>query len=240
MTIVPCSLAANDEPLEALKQQNPTLYNLFRQYDSLEKTLSKYASNQGFRSPFENLGVMIHEIIHISSATNAGFYLDGIFYEPYLEPSHWPNLKNTDVLLRLTANERSAITSIYMTATPNNNLGNIIDEINAYSQTHVFICRNEPGSIDKQRANLIGFLRVLEAYLRTSRTTDSKGYETFANDAQGAGALNTFVLKAWEALATCGAAVRTFRFPEAVQFIRYHQAIAAGTARSTKAPELRR
>lgn len=222
----PVTVAAETAMAEVLKVQNPSLYKLYREYEPLQKTLADYANRQGFRSPFENFGVVLHEMIHLKSVSNSGFFLDGIFYEPYLNASHWPNLKNADVAIRLLPSEKSLITSVYFQTTPDNNLGNIIDEINAYSQTHIFICRNEPQSIDKQRVNLVGFLRVLEAYLRILRITSPKEYEKFVNDAQGAGAVDTFVLKAWEALASCGAPIATFRFPEAVQFIRYHQTIA--------------
>jgi len=223
IVLSPNGLAINSDPVDLLKVQYPNLYSLYDRFPSLRSTLAKYASAQGFRAPIVNLATQIHELIHVESSIRQGFFLDGEYFEPYLNPDHWPKITNAEIRPQIRPEEQSVIVSVYMANTPNNGLGNIIDEINAYSQVHEFICKNESQSIQKQRENLVGFLRVLEAYLRTLRTMDRESYERLVDDAQGAGAVETFVLKAWEALAKCGLEIPKFRFSEAVTFIRYHQ-----------------
>lgn len=192
------------DPIHALKQQEPGLYRLFLESNEYAKQLVGYANQQGFRQPFENLGTAVHEMIHIASAIHAGFFIDGVYYEPYLRSNAWPGLKNSDVGNFLLPEERSLISSVYLPNTPKNNLGNVLDEINAYSHVTGFICRNEPASAGKQVHNLTGHMFLLEAYLRAARTRLPEDYLKLGASRESRGAIETLYTRAVDALKACG------------------------------------
>ncbi len=192
------------QPLEALRQQAPALHKLYVENSSYAAQLGEYASRQGFRQPYENLGTVVHEMIHVASAVHDGFYIEGIYYEPYVHREAWPALTNSDVGKYMVAEERGVISSVYMPNTPKNNLGNVLDEINAYSHVAGFICRNEPSSADKQVRNLAGLLQVEEAYLRVARTMLPTEYMRMAAARETRGAIETLYGRAVDALRACG------------------------------------
>lgn len=194
---------AAPDPVDALKQQEPGLYRLFLESNGYAKQLAAYANQQGFRQPYENLGTTVHEMIHIASAVHAGFFIDGVYYEPYLRADAWPELKNSDVGNFLLPEERSLISSVYLPNTPKNNLGNVLDEINAYSHVAGFICRNEPASADKQVHNLAGHMFLLEAYLRAARTRLPADYMKLGASRESRGAIETLYTRAVDALKAC-------------------------------------
>lgn len=194
---------AAPDPIDSLKQQEPALYKLFLESNSYGRQLAAYAQQQGFRQPYENLGTTVHEMIHIASAVHAGFFIDGVYYEPYLRADAWPTLKNSDVGNSLMPEERSLISSVYLPNTPKNTMGNVLDEINAYSHVAGFICRNEPASGEKQVNNLVGHMYLLEAYLRTARTRLAVEYMKLAASRESRGAIETLYGRAVDALKAC-------------------------------------
>lgn len=196
-------------PADVLKKQEPALYALYQEYSSYQAALGEYANRQGFRAPFEKLATTVHEEIHIASAVHRGYFIDGIYYEPYLSreagaQAPWPSLANKDVYSFVLPEEKGVIYSVYMPSTPNNHLGNVVDEINAHAHVAGFVCVNEPDSAPKQIRNLVGHLHLQEAYLRVLRLSRPAEYLNLANDRESRGAMVAISTKAWEALRRCG------------------------------------
>lgn len=200
-----CALAS-PSPLEVLETQYPSLHKLYVEYRSYEPGLSDYAKRQGFRRPFELLGTVVHEKIHIASMVHQGFFIDGVYYEPYLKKEAWPTLTNNDVRPHMVPEERGTIYSLYVLNTPGNRLGNVLDEINAYSHVAAFICKNEPESAEKQTRNLIGLMHLQEAFLRVTRQSRPDEYLKVSNSREVRGAIQTISTRAVQALRTCGVA----------------------------------
>lgn len=201
--------AAAPLPVDALRSQAPALYTLYQNYSSYQTALGEYANRQGFRAPYENLATVVHEMIHIASAAHRGYYIDGVYYEPYLVrdsggPPAWPGLSNKEVYPYMLPDEKGVIYSVYMPSTPNNHLGNVIDEINAHAHVAAFVCENEPGSGAKQVRNLTGHLNLQEAYLRVLRLSRQAEYQALARDRESRGAMVSIASKAWDALKRCG------------------------------------
>lgn len=189
---------------DALRSGYPALYKLYQSYPSYRPAFTDYANRQGFRRPVENLATVVHELIHIDSSTHQGFFIDGIYYEPYLRRDAWPSPTNEQVKPYLLEPERGVIYRFYLLNTPQNHLGNVVDEINAYGHVLPFVCRNEPDSTDKQVKNLIGFLHLTEGYLRTLRTGLPAEYLRFSGQKEARGVFGLAVQKAWNALHDCG------------------------------------
>jgi hypothetical protein len=206
-------------PIDTLRSQEPQLFALYEEYHSYASGLEKYANQQGFRSPYENLATVVHEEIHIAQASHQGFYIDGIYYEPYLAAEYWPSVRNRDVIKYVLLGERSLITQVYMPSTGDNGLGSILEEMNAYTHVLPFVCKNERTSASKQVTNLRGFLLVLEVYLRTVRTNSPREYQALLENRFSAGAIQTLTERAWHSLAVCGYTEADFKFPESSAFI---------------------
>lgn len=220
--IVSSTSSASTSPLEALKQSSPALYALHQSYPTLHKVFSDYAVKQGFRGPVEGLATVVHELIHVDSASHQGFYVNGIYYEPYLRRDAWPSLTNEKVRPYLLDQERRGpIYQLYALNTPNNHLGNLVDEINAYGHVLPFVCRNEPESTQKQVTNLIGFLNLTEGYLRTLRTGLPNEFERFAANREARGAFSMVMQRAWTALRECGVPDGMIPAQEAGNFISW-------------------
>jgi len=199
------SVASAAEPLDVLKGANPALYALYNNYKGYHEGLGAYAARQGFRRPYEHLATVVHELIHIDSSVHQGFYIEGTYYEPYLAAGAWPSLNNEQVRPYLTDQERSSnIYRLYVLNTPSNNLGNIVDEINAYTHVAPLVCSNEPESAEKQSRNLLGFLHLVEGYLRTLRTRLPGEYQRLREHREARGALTLVLERAWAALRVCG------------------------------------
>lgn len=205
-------------PQTALNQTNPALYQLYKDHHHYHQALSDYAKTQGFRRPIENLATVTHEIIHIASAVHEGYYIDGTYYEPYLKQGSWPNLTNEQVRPYLQNHERSNISNLYANNTPKNHLGNIVDEINAYTHVLPYICQHEPESKEKQIKNLTGFLHLTEAYLRTLRTALPTEYHRFTQEKEARGAYKLIMQRAWKSLNQCGVHSDTIRAQETMYF----------------------
>jgi hypothetical protein len=149
-----------------------------------------------------------------------GYYIDGIYYEPYVGTQHWPGLRNSDIAPLMKPHERGLIHSVYMRATPNNNLGNILDEVNAYTHVIGFVCKHEPQSAVRQIDNLVGHLHVVEAYLRVARLRAPGDYQTLLQNRFSAGALKTITERAWTALSACNWSLEQTPHHEAAFFIQ--------------------
>ncbi|MQA40758.1 hypothetical protein [Rugamonas aquatica] len=199
--IGPVALAT---PLDLLQTQAPQLARLYAAYPQYGDGLSRYAAGQGFSRPVERLATVVHELIHIDSAAHQGYYIDGVYYEPYLAASAWPSLRNEEVGPWMRGDEKGNIYSLYMRATPKNTLGNALDEVNAYGQVLPFVCRNEADSADRQIRNLLGQLYVVEAFLRVARMARPEDYRALTRRHASAGALKTITGRAWYALVACG------------------------------------
>lgn len=210
---------ASGNPIDDLKRENPPLARLLSQYASYQEGLEKYARQQGFREPYELYSVIIHEEIHIDSAVHQGYFIDGVYYEPYIGSEHWPSLRNRDIAPLMRPEERGVIHSVYMPSTPANNLGNILDEVNAYTHVLGFVCKHEPKSAARQANNLVGHLNVVEAYLRVARTSVRGDYDALLHNRWSAGALATITQRARSALLACGLPLAQLPRQEAAYFI---------------------
>lgn len=191
-------------PLNQLRIQYPSLYKLYISNQQLAATLSAYAEAQGFRLPYEKLATELHEMIHIDSAAHQGYFIDGIYYEPYVNQAAWPGVSNQDIAPHMLPAERGLIFTNYVLGLPANHLGNVVDEINAYSHVVEFVCRNEPPSASKQVASLLGHLQLQEAYLRTLRIAKPDEYKLLARNLESRGAMVEITNRAWLALQSCG------------------------------------
>lgn len=206
--------AGGPAPLDELRQFDPHLYQLHQSYPSYHKGLEQYAQMQGFQQPVEKLATVVHELIHIDSARHQGFYIAGIYYEPSLAPENWPRLTNRDMEPFWLPAEQGRIYWFYARNTPKNNLGNLVDEINAYGHVAEFVCRYEPTSAQKQVDNLLGLLRLSDGYLRRLRTAMPEEYRRFTGNREARGAFSLVVQRAWAALVACAVPEASWAFAE--------------------------
>lgn len=189
-----------------LAASEPRLAKLYRQYPGYHAQLVAYAHTQGFVSPIETVATVMHELVHLDSYAHQGYYVDGIYYEPYLSATAWPSLTNADVADRVAAVERGPVFYLYIRKTPANHLGNIVDELNAYGHVAAFVCRNELRSAVKQTMNLAAFLRVAGVYLHTLRIEHPAEYAALAARQASRGILLLVMRRAESALQACGVA----------------------------------
>ncbi len=213
------SAGSADDATRVLSGWSPWLYGLYQAYQPYHAGLREYARRQGFQGPFEQLGTVLHEIIHLASFRHQGFLVDGSYYEPYMKVHAWPDLTNEQVAPYLMPRERGAIFDLYIRNTPKNHLGNIADEINAYGHVLPFICQFEPASAGKQARNLIGYLHIVEGYLRTLRTLMPGEYQKLAVHKEARGALVLIIERGWAALRRCGISDAAIPAHEASEFI---------------------
>jgi hypothetical protein len=210
---------ATASPTDVLVERYPSLAKLYSQGKAYAPGLEKYAAMQGFNAPFEKIGTVLHELVHIYSATHAGFLIGETYYEPYVKKSSWPSLTNSQITKYVLPSEQGVIYRNYALNTPNNHLGNVIDELNAYSQVAHFICVNEPTSAPKQLRNIVGHLQLIEAYLRMLRAESLKEYEAMMASPETAGAIQTIVQNSWGAAAFCGGDPAMFQGREVMNFL---------------------
>ncbi len=213
------SAAIAEDATRALAHWSPSLHRVYLAYQPYHAALGEYARRQGFHGSFERLGTVVHEIIHLDSFRHQGFFVDGSYYEPYVKAQAWPGLTNQGVAPHLLPHERGAVFDLYVRNTPQNHLGNIADEINAYGHVLPFICRHEPTSTGKQVRSLIGFLHIVEGYLRTLRTVMPGEYQKLAASRETRGALVLIIERGWAALRECGMSNAAIPVSEATQFI---------------------
>jgi hypothetical protein len=195
---------AADEPLARLKAQAPILAQLYERYPNYRATLENYADRQDFKQPYERLATVVHELIHIDSYVHQGYFIDGVYYEPYLKPDKWPAVHNRDVAPYVLPAEQGVVYQHYMLVTPSNTLANIVDEINAYSHVIEFVCRNEPQSAHKQAQDLYGQLQLGNAYIRYLRERAPAQYQAFWSSREAKGVYLLVMQRAQKALRNCG------------------------------------
>ncbi|MEM8519448.1 hypothetical protein [Janthinobacterium sp. CAN_S7] len=199
------ALPANNA-LVALKRFNPGLYALQQTYASNYKQLSEYADMQGFRDPIENLATVVHELIHIDSASHQGYLIEGTHYAPYLTPAAWPTLNNSTLTAAITPTDITALGPIYrqyILNAPNNTIANELDEINAYTQTIPFICANAPHQTAQHLRALTGHIALVDIYLRTLARSFTNQYHQLTRNQTSRGALETIIANGYTALNTC-------------------------------------
>lgn len=214
--------ATSPNPLEALERASPALYALYNSHPTLQGLFTDYARKQGFSRPVENLATVVHELLHVDSAAHQGYYIDGVYYEPYLKREAWPSLKNSQVSQRLEPQEKQgAIYQFYALKTPENHLGNLVDEINAYGHVLPFVCGNEAESAGKQIGNLTGFLALTEGYFRILRTELPEEYRQLAGNQEARGVLHLVLERAWLALKGCGVVESGAPYREAARFLSF-------------------
>jgi len=190
--------------------RDSALGDLYKRYATYHQAFSAYATRQGFTRPVEKMATVAHEIIHIDSFAHQGFFIDGTYYEPYLSADAWPRLNNGQLHPYLSESERrSSIYRLYTLQAPSNHLGNVVDEINAYGHVLPIVCRDEPQSADKQIKNLMGFLLLSEAYLRTLRTQLPSEYAKLAQQGPTRGVFGLIVQRAWAALGSCAVPIES-------------------------------
>lgn len=227
LLVLPCLKAQAQAklPLDLLRDQAPALHQLYQQYGAYVPAFSAYAEKQRFTKPVVKLATIIHEMVHLASASHQGFYIQGIYYEPYLRRDAWPSLTNKDLGQFSFAHERGGIWTDYVRNTPENHLGNVVDEINAYGHVIEFVCRNEAESADGQYKNAIGLLHLQEIFLRATRLSRAAEYTRLLQNSESAGAMQTVTDRAWRALQKCG--VRPDRIPDA-EITLFLRAVRAG------------
>lgn len=213
-------LAAADSPAEILRVEVPILYRLYAAYPEHHGKLDEYAVRQNFRRPFERLGTAVHELIHIDSYAHQGYFIEGVYYEPYLKRSTWPALSNKDMLQFVKPEDLAGIYYSYVGNTPGNHLGNVVDEINAYGHVLPFICRHEVESAPTQSSNLLSFMKLQERYLQTLRERFPDEYRTLRTSIEARGVMGEVTLRARKALRACGVQEIAIPYQEMAYFTR--------------------
>ncbi|CAG0962009.1 hypothetical protein RHDC4_00747 [Rhodocyclaceae bacterium] len=200
------AFAGSVDPRTTLASGFPFLDALYQRYTAYQTQLSTFAIQQGFIDPAEILGTVVHEMIHIDSAANGGFNIAGTYIAPYLTPTAWPFLNNRDVTAYLTRDEIAHLGMIYgsyMRSSPTNRLGNVLDEINAYSQTIPYLCTTAPARAPAHVQALTGHLALVDVYLRILADRFPEQYQKLAASRVSRGALETIVAGAYRALNGC-------------------------------------
>jgi hypothetical protein len=198
---------------------------LYEEYQTGEAILKQYAYNQGFRGACEQRLVALHEMVHVDSAIKEAYFDRGKYVVPYLFDSAWTDLglTNWDVLDKKTTAEYHKIGSVvarYLRDTPDNHLGNIVDELNAYGQTLLYTSPKEKGALKKQIVNLKGHLAVVEVYLRLLEEEHPKKYVIFTKDKAGR-VLRLMCINAWKTLAKAGVDKDDVSLDRAARFIDF-------------------
>lgn len=179
------AFASQDTQL--LRQTAPELHALYRAYPSYHGKLEKYAEMQGFKGASEKLITVVHELIHIESASGGGYLIGKQFFSPYMEKQEWPNFSFSEfreVRWRGQVNGLREPTETmvfyrYVTNANDNNLMNLADELNAYSQTVPWLCQYFP---DQQKNSLTAFrdmTRLTNAFLRALHYAKPTEYQKF-------------------------------------------------------------
>lgn len=200
------AVAANSDIERAFSVRHSSLGALYARYPQFQTQLTEYVYRQNFRAPAEAFASIVHELIHIDSAAHRAYFIDGAYYEPYLAPDAWPLINNKDVATYLTREQvlgLGPLHSNYLLNTPRNTLGNVIDEINAYSQTLPFICTEAPAQAPVHVRALAGHLTLADDYLGLLATRYPDQYRALAKHRTARGALETVIANGYTALNQC-------------------------------------
>lgn len=207
LTVFGFACAAEQGDLQQrLKANEPWLYALYTRYPQYHDQLATYAIQQGFAEPASVLTTTLHELIHIDSAAHGGYSVAGQYLAPYVTNAAWPFLNNADVSTYLSPQDIARLGQIYqgyIRGTPANRLGNVLDEINAYTQTLPFLCSVAPPQAVNHIQNLVGHLTLVDFYLRTLANRFPEQYRKLAANKTSRGALETLVAAAYTTLNLC-------------------------------------
>lgn len=200
--------------------QPPYLQSLFVTYSTLLPTLGSYADTQGFRGSYERKSTVLHELIHIDSATHAAYRIKGQSFDPYNQPLAWPTYRFVQFRESVTAStsfNTQAITNtpvfnLYVANTPNNTLASLADELNAYGQSTDWLCRFAPvDERSKSTHSMRDILRVTNAFLQTLRSAEPNQYSTFyAKQKSARNLLALTIFNALASLSLCGSALPNY------------------------------
>lgn len=203
----------------ALIQSLPAhLRTLYHAYPNLHATLGQYADSQGFRRPQERLATIIHELIHIDSASRGAYVVHGLAYDPYGDYTSWPTYRLSDfrdAITRVPGSHHQDLIStpvfrLYVGNAPDNRLANLADELNAYGQTVLWLCerRTIPGVPDESNQSVQSMrdmLRLTNAFLGYLRTSAPSQYAALHGAQRPArNLLALTIISAQAALAQCG------------------------------------
>jgi hypothetical protein len=184
-----------------LQSFSPALFTLYGADAAEVPTLRNYAVQQGFSEAHEQLTIIVHELIHIESARLSAYWVAGQGYEGYL-PGTWPALPGRD--LAFTPAEKAQLGVIYdnyLQRNPDATLRNVVDELNAYSQTAGFVCAHAPASANKQTLPLLGHLALANAFLKTYPPSTIQALRA---DPVAKGIMSLVVRNSYKTLSTCG------------------------------------
>ncbi|WP_205182623.1 hypothetical protein [Burkholderia sp. LMG 13014] len=213
-------LAALVSPVQAtpqtdLERFSPALAALQAEYPEQVLQLQAYARSQDFTEPHEQLAIVSHELIHVASAAHDGYWINGTIYEGY-QSQLWKGISAGDVTPSPDErNQMAPILNNYWERNPSNDLGRVIDEINAYGETTAFVCLYARERASRQTGPLIGHLTLLNAWLRAFRTNAPDQYARLKTTNTTRGIIGLTVNQAWHALASCG--VQQIRHQDEVQ-----------------------
>lgn len=208
---------AQETPLKSLGGA-PHLLKLYQSYPQLHEKLDRYAEMQGFKGSTERLSTIIHELIHIDSASQQGYVISGRAYAPYGRVNAWPQFNFDDFrrareasrLIQIKADTETAVYSLYVARTPNNTLANIADELNAYSQTANWLCSQVYGAERiKTIESMRDMLLLANAYLLGMNVSARTQYLAFYNEQKEArNLLALTVVNTQTALKSCNAEIK--------------------------------
>lgn len=183
---------------------------LTARYSHALPALDAYASRQGFTSSAERTATRHHELIHIDSAAHGGFAVAGTYIAPYLSPDYWPALSNRDLVPVLTSDDIYALGPIYtsyLPSTPDNRIQNVLDELNAYTQSLPALCEADSQHALPHVKALAGHVALLDLYLRHLAGRHPDQYRQMATNRVARGALETITSNAYRTLNWCAARV---------------------------------
>lgn len=191
----------------------PHLSQLYFKYPQMHAVFEKYAKAQGFQGEREQLAVIVHELIHVDSAAQGAYVIDGVGYDPYNRPSEWPNYSFVQFAESIYRSRISTLPAIadtpvfrlYVRNAPNNTLANLADELNAYGQTSDWLCRNTSLSEQVRTVqSLRDMLRVTNAYLLKLKENRIDQYHAFYHQQKPArNLLALTIINALRSLNTC-------------------------------------
>ncbi len=217
LLLVALAAATTVQATPTLRPLPPDLQALFTAYPALLPTLGAYADSQGFRSPYERISTIAHELIHIDSAAHGAYRIHGRSFDPYNAPSAWPAYRFSQFRNAITKTPSSIgsvadtpVFAFYVINAPDNTLASLADELNAYGQTTQWLCAAtaSPDERSKSTQSMRDMLRVTNAFLATLRAQEPIQYATFTTRQKPArNLLALTALNALESLGRCGSSL---------------------------------
>lgn len=172
--------------------------SLFNAYKGLHAPLYQYAGGLGFSEDCSQKIIVLHELIHIDSATHRSFVVDQTHLKPYIFNPVWPSINNAYVISRISRAEEVAIGYLlkaYVKPNPENKIPNILDELNAYGQTVGYFVSGTRHH-KKYRTRMAQYLYLLDAYLRVCKKNFPNQYYRMARNKDTHSTLQRIVIQA--------------------------------------------